>query len=60
MVIRKPRGHGNPWTDDDVRELKAHSEARTPISVIAKKLKRTEGALRRKAGALGLGLGNHR
>lgn len=60
MVIQKPRGHGNRWTDDDLRELRAHSESRTPISVVAKKLKRTEGSLRRKAAALGIGLGQRR
>ena len=35
---------------EDVRELKTHSNARTPIPEIAKKMKRTERALRRKAG----------
>jgi len=41
-------------------ELKAHSKARTPLPEIAKKMKRTEGALRRKAGILGIGLGHRR
>jgi hypothetical protein len=44
----------------DVRELKAHSKARTPLPEIAKKMKRTEKALRRKAGILGIGLGHNR
>jgi hypothetical protein len=43
-----------------VRELKPHSKARTPLTVIVKKMKRTEGALRRKAGILGIGLGHRR
>jgi hypothetical protein len=43
-----------------VRELKAHSKARTPLPEIAKKMKRTERALRRKAGILGIGLGHNR
>ena len=43
-------GHQKPWTTEDVRELQEHSQARTPLAVIAKKMKRTEGALRRKAG----------
>jgi hypothetical protein len=43
-----------------VRELKTHSKARTSLPVIAKKMKRTESALRRKAGILGIGLGHRR
>ncbi len=46
-----------PWTKDDVRSLKAHSKARTPVAKISKELKRTVGALRRRAGILGIGLG---
>jgi hypothetical protein len=49
-----------PWTKDDVRNLKAHSKARTPVAKIAKEMKRTVGALRRRAGILGIGLGAHR
>ncbi len=49
-----------PWTKDDVRSLKAHSKARTPVAKIAKEMKRTVGALRRRAGILGIGLGEHR
>jgi hypothetical protein len=49
-----------PWTKDDVRALKAHSKARTPVAKISKELKRTVGALRRRAGILGIGLGAHR
>jgi hypothetical protein len=52
--------HRTPWTKEDVRELKAHSKARTPLPEIAKKMKRTERALRRKAGILGIGLGHNR
>jgi hypothetical protein len=49
-----------PWTNEDVRELKAHSKARTPLPEIAKRMKRTQGALRRKAGILGISLGHRR
>jgi hypothetical protein len=49
-----------PWTKDDVRSLKAHSKARTPVATISKQMKRTVGALRRRAGILGIGLGSHR
>jgi hypothetical protein len=49
-----------PYTKDDIRKLKAHSRARTPIKKISKELKRTEGSLRQKALALGIGLGHRR
>ncbi len=48
-----------PWTKDDVRSLKAHSKARTPVEKISKQMKRTVGALRRRAGILGIGLGQY-
>lgn len=49
-----------PWTKEDVRTLKAHSKARTPVAKISKEMKRTVGALRRRAGILGIGLGERR
>jgi hypothetical protein len=50
----------NPWTKDDLRELKAHSKAKTPVAKVAKALKRTEGAVRQKAKTIGVGLGHRR
>jgi hypothetical protein len=44
-----------PWTKEDVRTLKAHSKARTPVTKVSKVMKRTVGALRRRAGILGVG-----
>jgi hypothetical protein len=49
-----------PWTKEDVRTLKTHSKARTPVTKVSKVMKRTVGALRRRAGILGLGLGHRR
>ncbi len=49
-----------PWTKEDVRMLKAHSKARTPVTKLSKVMKRTVGALRRRAGILGVGLGHRR
>jgi hypothetical protein len=49
-----------PWTKDDFRTLKAHSKARTPVVKVSKVMKRTVGALRRKAGILGISLGERR
>jgi hypothetical protein len=48
------------YTKTDVRELRAHSKARTPVSKIAKAMKRSEGSLRQKALNLGIGLGHRR
>jgi hypothetical protein len=47
----------SPWTKDDLRELKVHSKAKTPVVKVAKGLKRTEGAVRQKAKTIGIGLG---
>jgi hypothetical protein len=49
-----------PWTKEDVRTLKAHSKARTSVTKVSKVMKRTVGALRRRAGILGVGLGHRR
>jgi hypothetical protein len=48
------------YSKADVRELRAHSKARTPVDKIAKLTKRTVGALRQKALKLGIGLGHQR
>ena len=48
------------YTAADVKELRAHSKARTPVVKIAKQMKRTEGSLRQKAIALGIRLGHVR
>jgi hypothetical protein len=57
---KKKTAHRSPWTKKDVRDLKAHSKARTPVSKVAKALKRTEGAIRQKAKMIGMGLGHRR
>jgi hypothetical protein len=54
MAKRKRRA----WTKKDIAELKAHSKSRTPVSKISKVMKRTVGALRRKAGIVGIRLGH--
>ena len=48
------------YTKADVKELRAHSKARTPVDKIAKLTKRTVGSLRQKALKLGIGLGHQR
>ena len=44
------------YSKADVRELRAHSKARTPVDKIAKLTKRTVGSLRQKALKLGIRL----
>jgi hypothetical protein len=48
------------YTKADVKELRAHSKARTPLAKIVKLTKRTEGSLRQKALRLGISLGHRR
>ncbi len=48
-----------PWTKDDVKLLKGMAR-KEPASAIAKALKRTEGATRQKATALGVSLNTTR
>jgi hypothetical protein len=48
------------YTKADVKELRAHSKARTPVEKIAKQTKRSVGSLRQKARTLGIGLGHQR
>jgi hypothetical protein len=50
LKVTKPKKNGKAvrreWTKADVKELKAHSKARTPVTKISKETKRTIGALR--------------
>ena len=48
------------WTRDEVKELKKHSKSKTPVKTVSRALKRTPGALRQKAFALGISLGHRR
>ena len=62
------RSHSNPQgglhrTDTTKKlhaDLRKHSKARTPVTKISKKMKRTVGALRQQALKLGIGLGHQR
>jgi hypothetical protein len=46
-----------PWTEEDVRTLKALAREKAKTIVIARKLKRTLGATYAKANALGVSVG---
>jgi hypothetical protein len=54
-VARAPKTQSSrrPWASDDVKMLKSMAR-KEPASQIAKALKRTEGATRQKATALGI------
>ena len=49
-----------PWTKAEVKELKAHSRAKTPVAKIAKSMKRSEGSIRQKALYLEMSIGHRR
>ena len=57
-VARTKRVTRRDWTRDDVKELKKHSKGKTPVKTVSRVLKRTPGALRQKAYALGISLGH--
>jgi hypothetical protein len=48
------------YTKADVKELRSHSKAKTPVATIAKLTKRSVGSLRQKALKLGISLGHRR
>ena len=48
------------FTKDDVKALRAHSKARTPVIKISKQMKRSVGSIRQKALKLGIGVGHQR
>ena len=48
------------WTNQDFRDLKRFAKDKVPVATISKALKRTAGALRQKAGALGITIGHQR
>jgi hypothetical protein len=58
--VAKKNGKRREWTKADLKELKAHSKARTPVNKISKATKRTVGSLRQKAFQLAIGLGHQR
>ncbi|WP_024518889.1 hypothetical protein [Bradyrhizobium sp. Tv2a-2] len=57
---KKKKPARNLYTPADIKLLKQHSKARTPVSKISKQMKRSIGSLRQKALKLGIGLGHQR
>jgi NADH:ubiquinone oxidoreductase subunit len=60
MAKKRMRRVRRAWSKDDIKELKAHSRAKTPVIKIAKETKRSALALRQKAWQLGIALGHRR
>lgn len=56
MTTKSTRNTGNPWTPDEVEELRRLAEGNTPTRVIGLKLGRTKTAVRSKASAEGISL----
>jgi hypothetical protein len=48
------------WTRTEIKELRQHSKNKTRVQIISRALKRSPGALRQKARALGIPLGHRR
>ena len=48
------------WSKEHVRDLKTHSKSKTPVEKISRVMKRTAGAIRQKALALGIPIGHRR
>jgi len=59
-MAKKKKVVRREYTKSDVKELRAHSKARTPVAKIAKLTKRSVGSLRQKALKLGISLGHRR
>jgi len=59
-VVAKKSIKRKEYTAEDVKLLKTHSKAKTPVAKLSKLMKRSEGSLRQKARSLGLGLGHQR
>lgn len=59
-TVTKKKTVRREYTNADVKELRAHSKAKTPVAKIAKLTKRSEGSLRQKALKLGIRLGHQR
>jgi len=60
MPTAKKKPVRREWTAADLKALKMHSKARTPVEKISKATKRTIGALRVKASQMGISLGHQR
>ena len=59
-MAKKTKSKRKEYTKEDVKLLRTHSKDRTPVAKVSKLMKRSEGSLRQKARAMGIGLGHQR
>ncbi len=52
----RPKGRGDAWTAEHVELLRQMASEKLPVSLICRKLARTERAIEQRARALGLTL----
>jgi hypothetical protein len=55
----KKRGY-KTWSSDELKALRRHSRERTPVSKVAREMRRSEPTIRMKAYSLGLSMGHRR
>ena len=55
-MAKKPANHREPWTRQQVQQLRKLAKQNTPTRVMGLKLGRTEDAVRSKAADLGISL----
>ena len=60
MAKKTKKRTNQPWTKALIADLRKHSKQKTPVAKIAKKTKRTPGAIRAKGFVLGIPLGHRR
>jgi hypothetical protein len=56
MALKKRRARRRGWSNKDLSDLKAYAKKKTPARSIGRYLKRSEGAVRQKAYAVGVSL----
>jgi len=56
MALGKKRATRRGWSRGDLGDLRSLAKAKTPAKQIGRKLKRSEGAVRQKAYAVGISL----
>ncbi len=55
-MSKSTRNSGNPWTSQDVKQLKDLAKNNTPTGIIGLKMGRTEAAVSNKASQEGISL----
>jgi hypothetical protein len=56
MALKRKRARRKGWSSKDLTDLKSYAKKKTPARTIGRHLKRSEGAVRQKAYAVGISL----